>query len=240
MDLAALAAGRPSLQLVVVFTAVFAWLALGLFLYMLAFALAQKLRSAYEASRRALYEPAIEAVLGEEPVERVVEAYRPRRLGDADVVLAVMVEAMRHLKGPPFENMLEAAERLGLIERSLARLDSGSEGVRGRAVEALGMMGVRRAVPRLVAALDREPRGMQLVILRSLAAIKDPSSLPAFVSAARRLPAPMLPRLASLMLEFGAPAVPVLRSLINENPGAFPPAALAELLRLVAEQEDKP
>lgn len=232
----ALAAGHPSLSFVVLFTVVSAWLAALMFAYMVGFAVLQHALASYRASRRKVFEPAIAMVLGEESLETVVEALRPRRSGDEEAAQAVMLDSMRHLAGPPFELLQAAAERLGFVERNLRKLSSRRRSVRGRAIAALGVMRVRRAVPVLVERLNREPRRLQLAILRALAAIGDPAALPVFAAAADSLPPPMLPRLASLMLEFGPPALPALLPLINRHAGAFPPRALAEVLRLASEQ----
>jgi hypothetical protein len=91
-----------------------------------------------------------------------------------------------------------------------------------------------QAVVGILDILGREPMDMKLVALRSLAAIGNPAVLPYFLKAADRLPPPMLPRLASLMLEFGAPARHWIGELINRHREAFPPRVIQEVLKETA------
>jgi len=226
--------GRLSLKLVLAASLVLFWIAFVLFVLTILFRTYQHLRSRYRASRRKLYDPAIEKVLMEEPLEDVIAALRPRRWGDASVVQEVLVDNMRYLTGPSFETLCAAAQRLRFVERSLARLKSRSKLRRGTAMEALGVMRAPQALVGIIAILDREPMDMKLVALRALAAIGNPATLPYFVKAADRLSPAMLPRLASLMLEFGPAARPWIRELINRHAQAFPPRIIEEILKETA------
>ncbi|MFA6002976.1 MAG: hypothetical protein WC881_02805, partial [Elusimicrobiota bacterium] len=204
--LAAIAAGRPSLRFVIVASMVLAWIALALFVYMMGFRTYHRLRSMYRLRRRALYEPAIEKVLLEASLEEVLAALAPRQPSDAAIAQEVMTEAMRNLNGSPFETLRTAAYQLGFMERNLQLLDSRSKFRRGQALEALGLMRAPQAVVKIISILGREPMDMKLVALRSLAAIGDPATLPYFVATAQKLSPAMLPRVASLMWEFGPPS----------------------------------
>ena len=197
-------------------------------------------RAAYRERRKAFFRKGVELVLLEEPLEAVVEAFRPRRPFDADISQEVLLDAMRQLQGPPFEALREAASRVGIIERNLRRLRSWDRHARGRAMDALGTMRAEGAVVRILDNLEGEPLDLKLVALRSLAAIKDPATLPYFVKTAHGLPPPMLTRIGSLMLEFGPPAVPHVQRLINMHPGAFAPRVLEEMLRGVASDLETP
>lgn len=239
-EILAAAQGRFSLQFVVLVSLLFFWIVVGLSAYMLAFRTYHRLRERYRARRRSLYGKAIEAALMEEPLDAVTEALRPRRPGDADIVMEVLVEGMRHLKGPPFELLREAAFRLGLIERELKALRAWSKHRRGRAMEALGLTRSPQAIVGVLDTLDQEPLDMRLVALRTLAAIGDPIVLPYFVKAAGKLPPPMMSRLASLMLEFGPAARPAIAALVRASPQAFPPRVLKELLAEVAAELEPP
>ena len=237
----ALGKGRFSLHLVIVASLLLAWSVILLAFYMVAFRAYHRLRARYRNSRAALYRPAIELVLMEEPYERVLETLRPRRWGDADVVQEVMIESMRHLAGPPFETLRRCALDLGLVAQDIATLRSGGRHRRGRAMEALGIMHSREGVPGLVAALDKEPLDLRLVALRALAAIGDESALPAFVAQADRVPRPLLPRLISLTFEFQEPGRRAAAEIINKYPQALPPAAVRDiLLQFAADYETAP
>lgn len=222
---------RPSLRTIVLASLALFWLVLLLCAYMMLFKLYHSARARYRARRAALYRPAVELALMEEPVERIEAGLRLRRWGDADIVLEVLGDAMRHLQGPPFEALRSAALRLGHVDRALADLRARAAHRRGRAMEALGLMRVPEAVPALLLALATEPMELKLTALRSLASIGDPRALPAFLRAAEGLPPPLLTRVASLLLEFGAPGRDAARELINRHPRSFPPGVVADLLQ---------
>lgn len=226
--------GRISFQLVLAASVALFWVSFAIFVFMVSWRLYLHLRFLYRSRRRRLYDPAIEKVLMEEPLADVIAALRPRRWGDLSVVQEVIVDNMRYLKGPPFETLHAAAQSLGLIEFNLARLKSRGKYIRGNAMEALGVMRAPQAVVGIIDILAHEPMDMKLVALRALAAIGNPAVLPYFVKAADRLPPPMLPRLASLMLEFGAPARHWIGELINRHREAFPPRVIQEVLKETA------
>ncbi len=226
----ALTEGRFSLGFVVVASLLLLAAVILLSAYMLAFRSYHAARARYRAGRAALYRPAIEQVLMEEPLDAVVATLRPRRWGDLDIVQEVMIESMRHLEGPPFETLKQAADRLGLVEKDIAALHSPNRHRRGRAMDALGVMRPNRAVPALIAALDREPLDLKLVALRALAAIGDPAALPVFLAEADRLPPTLLPRLISLVFEFHAAGRRTATEIINNHARSFPPAAVRDIL----------
>ena len=93
--------GRLSFKLVLATSVVLFWIAFVLFILTILFRTYQHLRSLYRAGRRKLYDPAIEKILMEEPLEDVIAALKPRRWGDESVVQEVMVDNMRYSKAPP-------------------------------------------------------------------------------------------------------------------------------------------
>lgn len=198
--------------------------------YMVLFRAYHRARRDYRERRAALYRPAIELVLMEEPYEKVREALRPRRWGDGDIAQEVMLEPMRHLEGPPFETLRRAAEDLGFVDDDIRGLRSPNHHRRGRAMEALGVMRSRRSLPFLLESLEREGLELRLVVLRALAAIGDPSVLPAFVAAADGLPPPLLPRLISLTFEFDEPGRRAAAEIINRHPADFPSGSVRDIL----------
>lgn len=237
----AITEGRFSLRFVVLSSLFLLGAVILLTGYMLAFRAYHRARLHYRAGRAALYRPAIEQVLMEEPLDAVVATLRPRRWGDLDIVQEVMIDSMRHLAGPPFETLKQAADRLGLVEKDIAALRSSNRHRRGRAMDALGVMRSPRAVPALLAALDGESLDLKLVALRALAGIGDPSVLPAFLAEADRLPPTLLPRLISLVLEFNAEGRRAATEIINRRSRSLPPIAIRDILmQLAADFQDAP
>lgn len=238
--LAAIISGRPSLQLVVFASVVLFWAVALLAAYMLAFRLYHGARLYWTTRRGEVYQKAVELVLLEEPLEAVVEAFRPRYPGDRAVVENELTGAMRHLRGAPFETLGAAARRLGLVDSNLARVRSRRRRQRARAAENLGLMRAPEALEPLVALVRDDAPEVKLIALRSLALIGDARALPAFVEVADRLSPAMMVRLASLMMEFGAPARPFIAQLISRHPRAFPPRVMRLLLiEAAAADEDK-
>jgi hypothetical protein len=226
--------GRFSLQVVVFATVILFWIVVLLIACMLGLRGYYYARARYRASRRKVYEPAIEMVLMDEPQDKVVDALAPVRWGDADIVQDVILDSMRHLEGPPLVSLQAAATKTGLMDRNLRLLHSRNKLKRGRAMEALGIMRAHPAMLAIIALLPKLPRDMKLVALRSLSLIGDPFALPYYEREAESLPPTMLPRLASLMLEFGPAAQPFIKKLIRERPEAFPRRVMKLLLGEVA------
>jgi HEAT repeat protein len=202
--------------------------------YTLAFKVLQRSWAGYRRKRKKKYQGGIEKALMEASVEEVTRALRPRRIGDGLIVEELLLNFIRQLKGPAFERLQHAAIRLGIVERNLKRLRSPSRFERGRALYALGELRIPEAVEPIARALGRERLDLKLVALRALAAIGDPESIPQFLEAAETLPKAMSVRLASLLLEFGAPGRKGVQTLIARNPGSFPPRVLVEILQLAA------
>lgn len=235
------AGARVSLVFVIYASIVLFWLVVALFVYMLLFRSYHRLRTAYRSRRKAFYQQGVELVLMEEPFEKILEAFRPRRrLFDAEIAHEVMLDAMRYLQGPPFDSIREAAYRLGYVEDRVRDLRSRDRHRRGRAMEALGLMRTPQAIVPLLDVLEKEFLDLRLVALRALANIGDPAALPYFLKAADTLPPAMLTRVASLMLEFGPPAHRHIRELMRRRPEAFPPRVLEELLKQIATDIERP
>jgi hypothetical protein len=222
--------GHLTLQFVVFSTIVLFWITVILIAFMLLLRLYYHLRREYLDRRRKLYEPAIALALMEEPREKIMEALRPRRLGDMEVVENVILDSIRHLTGTPFSSLQAAAFKLGIVERNLKRMHSKNKLQAGQGMEALGIMRAPQAVVAIISLLPKLRQDMKLVALRALALVGDNKTLPYFMKSAGALPPAVLPRLASLMLEFGSVAIPYITKLVNQNPGAFPPRIMKILL----------
>lgn len=229
------AEGRPSMAFVIISTIVLLWIVLTMSAYLIVLRGWIRLRKDYRERRATLYRPAIELVLMEEPYETVVAALRPRRWGDGDIVQEVVVDSMRHLQGEPFDVLCRAAVQLGFIEENMRMMRSLDRHRRGHAMERLGLFRATNATPEIVAILEKEELDMKLVALRALAEIGDATMLPHFVSAARSMPPGLLPRTASLMLEFGSPGRDAVRELMNSRAKDFPETSVPDLLKELAQ-----
>lgn len=223
-----------SLQFVIWTSIGLFWVVIVLSIFMLLFRAYSYLSHLYQKSRKALYEPVIEQVLMDAPLGEVIASLRPKRWGDWFVVQTVILESMRHLTGPPFLTFRYAAEKLGFISFNLRELRSFNPHRRGRAMDALGVLRCAEAVPKLQEMLVREKMNLKLVAMRALVAAGNPEVLPSFIEVSDYIQPSMMVRLASLMLEFGAPGRPFVVELINRHPEGFHPRALAELLRELA------
>lgn len=233
--LAVVGEGRPSLRFIVLATVALSVVAMLMALYLIVLRAWLHYRARWRAERAKVYQPAIEMTLMEEPHAKVLEALRPRRPLDADVVQEVMTESMNHLQGAPFEELRVCAVELGFIAANLRALASYDPHRRGTAMERLGLMRAKEAVGPITATLLGESLELKLVGLRALAAIGDERSLDSFLAVAEKVPAGLLPRLASLMLEFGAPGRDAVRELLNRRSKDFPPASVPDLLQELAQ-----
>ena len=84
-----------SLQFVVWTSIGLFWIVIFLAIYMMFYRTYYHLRQRYEQSRKALYEPSIEKVVMEDPMEEIMAILRPRRWGDRLIVQNVILEADR-------------------------------------------------------------------------------------------------------------------------------------------------
>ncbi|MBI3553176.1 MAG: hypothetical protein HY077_11825 [Elusimicrobia bacterium] len=229
--------GRFNLQFIVLTTVILFWVVLVLILYMLLTRLYYHFKRRRMDARRKLYDPAVELVLTEAPLPEIIAALRPKEAGDEEVVEEVILDAMQPLTGGPFEALQAAAVELGFVERNLRALKARSRFRRSQAMETLGIMRVKPAIAAIGALLPAEALGMKLVALRALALIGDPQALPLLERTADSLPPAMLPRLASLMLEFGEPAKPFIEGLIRNHASSFTPRIMKILLKETAATE---
>ncbi|MBI5630590.1 MAG: HEAT repeat domain-containing protein [Elusimicrobia bacterium] len=231
--------GHVSLQFVVMTSVTLFWLAALLSATLLLLRTYHRLREKYREGRKTLYRPGVEMAVLEAPLAEIVLALRPKRWGEAEIVQEVVLDAMRHLLGPPFHLLREATFELRLMERNLKALRSRSRFHRGRAMNALGLMRSSQAIVGILDILENEPLDMKLVALRALASIGDPAVLPYFIRISDQLSPAMMVRLASLMLEFGPPGRRKITDLIGRHPEAFPPRVMQDFLKELAADLEK-
>jgi hypothetical protein len=231
---------RSSLMLVIYLCFILFWAVVLLGIFVFALKMYYRMRRAYREKRKKHFQQGIELVLMEEPFDAIMKAFAPQRPGDLDIIQEVILDSMRFITGPPFETLKKVAHRRGIIDRNLSNLTSFDRHKRAHAVETLGVMQATQAIIPLLEMLSTETNDIKLVALRSLAIIKDPRALPYFHHAAKNLPPPLLPRLASIMLEFGPAAHPHLHKLVTAHRSVFPPLMLSELLRDLATDLKRP
>ncbi|MBI5622242.1 MAG: HEAT repeat domain-containing protein [Elusimicrobia bacterium] len=231
---------RSSLMLVIYLCFLLFGSVVILALYIFCLKAYHRLRRGYRDERKKFFQQGIELLLMEEPFEAVLAAFQPVRPGDVDIVQELILHSMRFITGPPFDILRKVAHKLGIIERNLKLLSSMDRHARGRAVENLGIMRATQAIVPILGMLKRESNDIRMVALRSLALIRDPRALPYFHHAAKDLPPPLLPRVASIMLEFGPRANSHLVRLVETHRSVFPPLMLEELLRELAASSRRP
>ncbi|MBI5883140.1 MAG: HEAT repeat domain-containing protein [Elusimicrobia bacterium] len=231
---------RSSLMFVIYLCFLLFWGVVLLAIYVFALKTYYRMRRAYREQRKKHFQQGIELVLMEEPFDAIMKAFEPQRPGDLDIVQEVILDSMRFITGPPFEIMKKVSHRLGIIDRNISFLGSFDRHKRAHAVETLGVMQATQAIIPLLEMLSTETNDIKLVALRSLAIIKDPRALPYFHHTAKNLPPPLLPRLASIMLEFGPAAHPHLHKLVTAHRSVFPQLMLEELLRELATDLKRP
>jgi len=164
---------------------------------------------AYLLRRRAFFFPAIEALVMEED-GGLAERLRPGRWGDAAIVEEMLVELFAMVEGPLRERVSRLGEEIGLVHRHLKRLVSPRSHARAEAMERLGLLRSRRAVPSLLAALESEAPGLRVVAARALGRIQDPTALPGLLKALSGLPGSLGNPVAQALGSFGEKAVPSL------------------------------
>jgi hypothetical protein len=231
---------RSSLTFVIYLCFILFWAVILLALYVFCLKTYHRLRRDYRDRRKKHFQQGVEAVLMEEPFEDILKAFQPSRPGDLDIIQETILDSQRFITGPPFDVLRKVAHRLGIIERNLSSLRSLDRHKRAHAVESLGVMKATQAIVPLLEMLKTETNDVKLVALRALATIRDPRALPYFHHTAKSLPPPLLPRVASIMLEFGPIAHPHLYKLVDEHRSVFPPLMLEELLRELATAMKRP
>lgn len=117
--------------------------------------------------------------------------------------------------------LLDAYDRLGLVEKYVTRLRSATKWrERAFAAELLGRVGNATAVPALletVAATRTEDADVREIALRALARIGDPRAVPPLVEALKRSEVWLVPRIADILTRHGALAVDPMIAFLEET-----------------------
>ncbi len=163
-----------SLQLVQL--AVVVMVALNLLMVALTFGVkaARAARNAWYARQRKPIELAIEAYLLSGENQPQLEALSPWR---RDIFVSpLIVERLALVRGTGEEQLLQLAERLGLVERYLKDLGSWRRWRRARAAQYLGHFGGERSVAPLKRLLAEADETIRAVAVRALAHIGTPQA----------------------------------------------------------------
>lgn len=150
-------------------------------------------------------------------------------LKDFEALEAVLEEQARGATERPGW-LLDAYDRLGLVEKYVTRLRSAKKWrERAFAAELLGRVGNAQAVRALldtVAATRTEDADVREIALRALARIGDPRAVPPLVEALKHSEVWLVPRIADILTRHGALAVdPMIKFL--EDPVRHPARAWA-------------
>jgi HEAT repeat protein len=134
------------------------------------------------------------------------EYTRLRALRDFEALEAVLEEQARNATERPAW-LLDAYDRLGLVDKYIARLATATEWrERAFAAELLGRVGNAKAVPGLldtVQATRNEDADVREIALRALARIADPRAVVPLVEALKRAETWLAPRIANILVRHG-------------------------------------
>lgn len=170
------------------------------------------------AQRKGLYRDLVTGLAARErdlldPVLRQLSSMR-----DVEALEALLEEQARAATDRPAW-LLDAYDRLGLIDRYVARLRSGRTWrERAFAAELLGRVGNAKAVPALLetaASARSEDADVREIALRALARIGDPRAIPPLIEALTQAEAWLAPRIADILVRHGDRTVDPLLAFLE-------------------------
>ncbi|HKY32818.1 MAG TPA: HEAT repeat domain-containing protein [Candidatus Polarisedimenticolia bacterium] len=142
----------------------------------------RELRERSLRRRRLVLEPGFfRYVVGQGPIESFLP--RPLRRGEQILVEQIFFDLGRVVKGSVHERAREAFERLGFVDRAVARLRSRRWWTRAEAAEKLGLMGSPKATAALVQAMHDPAAEVRVRAARALGNIKTSQALRPLVRA---------------------------------------------------------
>lgn len=155
------------------------WAALAVCLSLTAFIIiyraVSRLVNSRLSGRRALYQGAVDRLLEGQVVP--ADDIRLKERGDAAVLEGMLLELLVFLRGPLQEVVTRAAEDAGLVDLRLKGLSRRSPHLRAEAMEKLGLLRSRKAVPALLERLSVEVPAIRHVAIRALGRIAAPEAL---------------------------------------------------------------
>ena len=166
--------------------------------------------------RRALYQQAVNGLLDGRPVQ--ASELWLRRRGDAIVLEEMLVQLLSFIRGPLQEGITRAAEDAGLVDLRLQALSQRAPHRRAEAMERLGLLRSKKAVPALIERLAVEPPAIRLVAIRALGRIHAPEALEALLDELEGADEAALRVLNQALAGYGAECVPALMKRLD-RPG---------------------
>jgi hypothetical protein len=171
--------------LILFIQASFAALAL-LFAYVLIRHAAARLREQRELRLRAVYQPAVDAVLAAQSpaqLETALDALVPASPRHLPLIGSLLIKPLRVASGSPVTSARAAALRLGLTTRWLKELDAHAWWVQANAARALGLIRAEGALQPLLARLDDSHEEVRAAAVEALGHLGDPGCVPALLRA---------------------------------------------------------
>ena len=163
------------------------------------------------------------------PLEALVLQGRtpPSPSGAERVVLRdTLLKYLSVLRGSEAATVIKYLEDAGFVDEAIVRLGANHTWDRADAAEFLGRARSRKGVPALVAALDDESEDVRTVAARSLAGIRDPSTVEALASTLGRPSRWTVSMVAEDFMEMGPEAVPALLDMLDPDKHATAVAAV--------------
>lgn len=142
------------------------------------------------------------------------------------VVRDMLLRYLSVLRGGGSAAIVGYLEDAGFVDEAIAQLHAGRIWNRAEAAEFLGRARSRKGLPALVAALDDASEDVRTVAARSLAAIRDPSSVKALASTLGRPSRWTVTMVAQDLMEMGPEAVPALLDMLSSDEHATVVAAV--------------
>jgi HEAT repeat protein len=223
----------PPLILLIVGT----WILLGVILMLFAAmilykALLERL-AIYKLRRRSAFEQAVWALLADQPPP--ADALQPQRLGDAEVIEDMLIEAMAAVEGPVQFNLIRAAEEAGLVDRRIRHARERRSHAQAEALDRLGRLRSKRAVPLLLELLAGDDALARRMAAGALGRIRDSEALLGLTYALRSAGPSELRAVSQAILSLGAAAAPGLLLELNvPGPGRARAVDLLGEMRMTA------
>ena len=201
------------LLLVAIWTALAFCLALTSFIII--YRAVSRIVNARFARRRMVYQGVVDILLEGGAVP--ADVLRLKEKGDALVLEGMLLELLVFLRGPLQEAVTRAAEDSGLVDLRLQGLARRSPHLRAEAMEKLGLLRSRKAVPALLARLPVEAPAIRHVVIRALGRIAAPEALDALLDEVAGADAEGLKVVNQALVGYDVECVPALLKRL-ENP----------------------
>ena len=172
------------------------------------------------SQRKGLYRATVAGLAQRERILLEPEILQLRTLHDFEALEALLEEQARNLVDRPAW-LLDAYDRLGLVEKYVARLRTAREWrERAFAAELLGRVGNAKAVPALIETIQAtrtEDADVREIALRALARIGDPRAVESLVDALKHAESWLAPRIADILARHGEAVVEPMMAFLQDG-----------------------